>query len=341
MGRTVFIAQQHLMSNQPALARLETVFAETIFARERERSIAELSALGPAVDAVIVGMLDRIGEADLVPLTNLRVVGSTATGTDHLAMDALGVRGIAVVTADGANAYAVAEHALMMVLALLKRTFEGHEAVTSGRDRAGITAWPRDLRGRRAGLLGAGRTAMALVPLLRAFGCPVAIWTRRPDRHPEIAGFGAEPRDLAAIFESSDVVTLHLPLTDETRGLVTGDLVRRLPAGAVMVNVARSEILDWPSVAPVLASRPDLLLGADGLGLRAQGVPETVRGRCIFSPHIAGVTDGAMRAMQDRVVDGVVRLFESGADGALAPSAAAASTSQSSVILSRTRGECS
>jgi phosphoglycerate dehydrogenase-like enzyme len=304
---TIFIAPEHLMDNQRAMARLGSVFHEIVFARERARAMAELAALGPSVEAVIVGMMDPIREGDLATLTNLRVVGSTATGTDHLAMDALEARGVEVVTADGVNAYAVAEHTLMMVLVLLKRALEAHESVTSGRDRAGMPAWPRDLRGRRAGILGAGRTAMAVVRLLRAFDCPVLVWTRRPDRHPEIVELGAEPASLDRIFEASEIVTMHLPLTDETRGLVTGGLVRRLPAGAMIVNVARGEVVDWPSVAPALAQRRDVLLGADGLGLAERGIPEAVGGRSILSPHVAGVTDGALRAMQDHVVDGVVR----------------------------------
>jgi phosphoglycerate dehydrogenase-like enzyme len=304
---TVFVAPEHLRDNGPAMARLGTVFDAVLFARERERASAELAELGPSVEAVIVGFLDRIQEHDLPAMTNLRVVGSTATGTDHLPMDAIEARGIEVVTADGVNAYAVAEHTLMMVLALLKRTLEGHDAVSSGRDRAGMSAWPRDLRGRTAGIVGAGRTAMAVARLLRTFDCPILVWTRRPDRHPEIAALGAEPASLDRIFETSEIVTMHLPLTDETRGLVTGDLVRRLPPGAMIVNVARGEVIDWPSTALALAERPDVLLGADGLGLSARGVPEALQGRCILSPHVAGVTDGALRAMQDHVVDGVVR----------------------------------
>src|SRR6266508_6037400 len=218
MARTVFVAPEHLMDNRLALAKMGAVFEALVFAKERARSIAELAALGPAVDAVIVGILDPIHEPDLRTLSNLRVVGSIATGTDHLAMDALRSRGVDVVTADGVNSYAVGEHTLMMILALLKRAFEAHEAVTTGRDRAGLPGWPRDLRGRRLGVLGAGRTAMATAQLLRPFGCPVSVWTRSPDRHPEIAELGAEVVDLERLFETSDIDTMHLPLTTETRG---------------------------------------------------------------------------------------------------------------------------
>ncbi len=315
MELTLFIAPEHLLENLPAMERLRATFSRIIVAGERRRAIAELVGAGPVVDAVIVGFLDAIRAEDVTALTRLRVVGSTATGTDHLPMDALRARGVRVVTADGANAYAVGEHALMMVLALLKRAAEGHEAVVSARDRAGVRQWPRDLRGRRVGLIGGGRTALALLRLLRAFDCEVRVWTRHPDRHPELAALGAGTCGMDEVFECCEVVSLHVPLAIDTRGMVTGAHLRRLPKDAILINVARREIVDWASVAPVLAERRDLMLGADGLRLGDLGIPGLMEGRCILSPHVAGVTEGALRAMQDRVVAGVVEVFAVGRDG--------------------------
>ncbi len=115
------------------------------------------------------------------------MIGSLSAGTDHLDLAALSARGVAVVTTPGVNAVSVAEHALMMILALAKHALPAHAAVVAGHDRAGMSELPVEVRGRRAGVFGAGATARALIPLLRALGMEVMVWTRRPDHHPDLS----------------------------------------------------------------------------------------------------------------------------------------------------------
>jgi D-3-phosphoglycerate dehydrogenase len=299
---TVFVALADVIDTPDARAALEQTFSTVVVASAREHAITEMTALGDTVDAAIIGVRERIDADVLVALPRLRVVGSLGAGTDHLDLVALADRDVRVITTPGVNAVSVAEHALMMILALAKRTLPAHAAVLAGQDRAGMIDPPIEVRGRRVGVLGAGATARALTPLLRALGMDVLVWTRHPDRHPDLPTAGLEE-----IFGGCSIVSVHLPLTPQTCGLVGAQLLRRLPPSALVVNVARKEIIDSDGLRTVVAERPDLRFAVDDFGLADDGTVAVVGDRGLWSPHIAGITVEASAAMDDVVVRGVVQ----------------------------------
>jgi D-3-phosphoglycerate dehydrogenase len=299
---TVFVALADVIDNPDARAALERTFSTVVVASAREHAVTEMTALGDTVDAAIIGVRERIDADVLVALPRLRVVGSLGAGTDHLDLVALADRGVRVITTPGVNAVSVAEHALMMILALAKRTLPAHAAVLGGQDRAGMIDPPIEVRGRRVGVLGAGATARALIPLLRALGMDVMVWTRRADRHPDLPTAGLEE-----IFGGCSIVSVHLPLTPQTCGLVGAQLLRRLPPSALVVNVARKEIIDSGGLRTVVAERPDLRFAVDDFGLADDGTVAVVGDRGLWSPHVAGITVEASAAMDDVVVRGVVQ----------------------------------
>jgi phosphoglycerate dehydrogenase-like enzyme len=234
------------------------------------------------------------------------VLGSIAAGTDHLDLGALADRDVRLITTPGVNAVSVAEHALMMILALAKRMLPAHAAIVAGQDRAGMLDPPVEVRGRRIGVLGAGATARALIPLLQALGMEAVVWTRRPERHPDL-----RTATLEEIFSGCDIVSVHLPLAPQTRGLVDARLLRLLPSGAFVVNVARKEIIDPDGLRAVAAERPDLRFAVDDFGLADDGTVATIGDRGLWSPHVAGITVEALAAMQGVVIRGVVQAVTS------------------------------
>jgi phosphoglycerate dehydrogenase-like enzyme len=299
---TVFVALADVMANLEARTALERTFSTVIVATARERAVTELIAVGDSVDAAIVGVKERINAVVLASLPKLRVVGSPGAGTDHLDLAALADRGVQVITTPGVNAVSVAEHALMMTLALAKRALPAHAAVSTGEDRAGMHNLPIEVRGRRAGVLGAGATARALIPLLRTIGTDVVVWTPHPDRHPDLPTAG-----LDEVFMGCSIVSVHLPLTPQTRGLVDARMLRLLPPDALLINVARKEIVDLNGLREVMTERPDLWFAVDDYGLADDGTVAVIGDRGLCSPHVAGVTVEALAAMLNAVVRGVVQ----------------------------------
>ena len=303
---TVFVALADVIDNTDTRAALERTFSTVVVASAREYAVTEMTALGDTVDAAIIGVRERIDADVLVALPRLRVVGSLGAGTDHLDLVALADRGVRVITTPGVNAVSVAEHALMMTLALAKRALPAHAAVVAGQDRAGMIDPPLEVRGRRVGVLGAGATARALIPLLQALGMDVMVWTPHPDRHPDLPTAGIEE-----IFGGCSIVSVHLPLTPQTRGLVDAQLLNLLSPGSLVVNVARKEIIDSDGLRAVVAERPDLRFAVDDFGLADDGTVAVVGDRGLWSPHVAGITVEASAAMDDMVVRGVVQAIGS------------------------------
>lgn len=298
----VFVALPDLRNNQQAFSALSRAFSTVHVASRREHAMKELTALGDVIAAAIVGVKERISVDVLDALPSLRVLGSVGSGTDHMDVAALKDRGVQVVTTPGTNAVSVAEHAMMMILSLAKRTLSGHSAVLNGQDRAGMREPPIEVRGRRVGVLGAGATARALLPMLHAFDVETTVWTRSPEKHVDLPTI-----ELRELFRHSDIISLHLPLTESTRGLVDAELLSLLPTGALVINTARKEILDLAALPSLVSKRPDLRFAIDDFGLADDGTASNLGDSALLSPHTAGVTVEALRAMQDAVVQETIR----------------------------------
>ena len=308
MKRRLFIALPQFGRDLDAIDSLTSDFAITT-ADSRDSALTELMALQEPVDALLIGFRERIDEELLRGLPDLKVIGSLSTGTDHIDLAACEQHAVTVVTAGGVNAYAVAEHILMMILALRKQALTAHNACLSGEDRGGLAGRSRELRGCRVGILGGGKSARHLIDLLAPFQARIALWVRDPDRHRDLAdcvGF----LDLATLFQTADVVSLNLALNDETRCLITPELIQSLPTDAMVINCARLELLDRPAIAEALSQRPDIRIGIDAIGLSSSHLFPCLDDRALFSPHIAGVTAEASLAMDQHVINGIRKALE-------------------------------
>jgi len=302
---SVFIVSQTFARHKSAWDVLQKVFTKIVITKNREHALEELVPIGDQFDAVIIGVKEKIDSRILNALPKVRVLGSVTVGVDHIDMAELTSRGVALVTAKGANANSVAEHTLMMILSLLKHSFGAHQAVIAGLDRKGLPNLPRELRKKTVGILGAGDTAKALLTLLHPFNCPILSWTPHPERHEELARRGVAFSSVDSIFQNADVVSLHLPLTPETKGIVTGDRIKSMLEDAVLINVARKELFALQELKEALMERPDIRIGLDDFEINKEEFFETIRNRCVLSPHIAGVTEESLGEMMLVVAKGV------------------------------------
>lgn len=175
-------------------------------------------------------------------------------------------------------------------------------AIVGVRERINAGVLTALSRLRVVGSVGAGTDHVDLAALADRGVQDVVVWTRHPDRHPDLPTAG-----LDEIFSGCGIVSVNLPLTPQTRGLVDARLRRLLPPGALLVNVARKEIVDPDGLREVVAERSDLWFAVDDFGLAADGTVAVVGDRGLWSPHVAGVTVEALAAMQNVVVRGVVQ----------------------------------
>ncbi|WP_374689344.1 phosphoglycerate dehydrogenase [Promineifilum sp.] len=257
-------------------------------------SSAQLAARLPGVDGYIAG-LDAIDANALAAAGALRVIARYGVGVNNVDLAAAQARGIVVTNTPGANAGAVAELTVTLLL-LLARPVLGAAAAT----RAG--GWPRtsglSLEGRTVGLIGLGAIGRATARRLGGFGCRLLAVDPLADPA-TAAALGVTLVDLATLAAESDFVSLHAPLLPETRGLIDADFLARLKPGASLVNSARGELVDEAALYKALTSGQLRGAALDAFAVEPPpaGHPLLALPNVIATPHMGAHTDGATTMM--------------------------------------------
>ena len=247
-------------------------------------------------DAIVGRSATRITEALLRRAGRLRVVGRAGVGVDNVAMDAATAMGIAVINAPAGNTVAVAELFFGVVLSLLRHLPRAHTSLHAGRwERADLLG--HELKGRTLGIVGLGRIGSEIAARAQAFGMPVAAFDPylSDDRFQALRVRRAAT--LEALLVDTQVLTVHTPLTDETRGMIGRRELAELPVGAVVANLARGGIVDEEALAAALSSGH--LRGA-ALDVYAReplaaGHPLLQAPHLMLTPHIGASTAEAQR----------------------------------------------
>ena len=241
---------------------------------------------------VIWHVLKPLTAADIAAAPRLRLIQKIGVGVNTIDLEAAKARGIAVCNLPGTNSRAVAEMTLLLMLGALRQMGRFERATWAG------TGWSQnpavqdslfELGGRTVGLVGYGEVPKILAPVLAALGCRVLYTARAPK--PEAVG---EWRAFDALLAESDVVSLHIPQTPETTGLINAGAIARMKRGAVLVNTARGGLVEEAALVAALRSGQ---LAAAGLDVFAQEPvapdnPLLSLPNVFLAPHIAWLTTG-------------------------------------------------
>ncbi len=291
---------------------------ERLQARHRVRRLARPATPADVTDAdaLVVRNRTRVDRALLAAAPGLVIVARAGAGLDNIDVAAADELGVVVAAAPGVNAVSVAEHTIGLALALARRTVALDRSVRSG----GWDRTPgRELTGGVWGLIAAGATGRATGRLAAALGMTVIGYDPYLDPDdPRLAAAHVRLGPLQDVL-AADVISVHLPATPETAGLVGEDLLSRVRPGALLINVGRGDTLD--EAALVRALRVGRLAGA-ALDVRTaeppaigelEGLPNV-----LLTPHIAGITD----ASQARIADVVREALDAVLSGGAAPNPA-------------------
>lgn len=253
-----------------------------------------LASLLPRVDGYIAG-LDQIDHYALMLTSRLKVIARYGVGVDAVDLQAARQKGIIVTNTPGANSRSVAELTVGLMLSLARSIPSAASATRSG-------GWPRlsgiSLQGKVIGLLGFGAIGRTVASLLSGFETTVLAYD--PIVTPEHASeLGAALTTLEEIIRRADIVSLHCPLTADTRHMVNAGFLGAMKPGAYLINTARGELVDEPALLAALESG---ILGGAALDVFASQPPEVDNPllrhpRLVATPHMGAHTDGATNAM--------------------------------------------
>lgn len=244
--------------------------------------------------AWIVRNRTQVRGESLAGALQLRVVGRLGVGLDNIDLEACAARGIEVIPASGANAESVAEYVIAMAMLLLRgAAYRSTAAVAAGRWPRQMLSQGREVSGKTMGLVGFGSIGRVTAVKAVAMGMRVVAFDPVfPADSPSWKGDRVVPVSLDELLERADVVSLHVPLVEATRGLFGEERIARMKPGAILVNSARGGIVDEAALARAL--REGRIAGAaldvfEQEPLAAASVLADAP-NLILTPHVAGVT---------------------------------------------------
>lgn len=256
--------------------------------------------------AAVVG-LETIDDEILAACPNLKIIAKYGVGLDNIDIDACQKRGVAIGWSGGVNRLSVAEMTLGFMLMLSRNLY-----VTSNLLKNGV--WNKSggfqLSGKTVGIIGFGFIGQEVARLLAPFGCELAI-NDIVDKKAEIASFGAKAATKDEIFEKADFITVHTPLTDETRNLIDISVLKKIKNSAFVINTARGGIVDEIALKEALKNGDiagaaiDAYLDEPPSDKELLSLPNL-----ICTPHIGGNADEAVLAMGGSAIKHLREFFK-------------------------------
>jgi D-3-phosphoglycerate dehydrogenase / 2-oxoglutarate reductase len=265
----------------------------------------------PDADALIVRSAVNVNGDVLRNAGKLRVIGRAGVGVDNIDLDAATKAGIAVMNTPGANAVAVAEHTLALMLALARHIVRADSTTRAGKwEKKSLQG--TELRGKTLGIIGLGRIGMEVARRAKAFEMKLVA------HDPFVAASVAreleiELADLDRVYAAADYLTLHVGLTPQTTGMINEQALKKMKKGVRIINCARGELVDEAAVAAALASKQ---VGGVALDVFTQEPPKNspllALENVIATPHIAGSTNEAQDAVGVQIASQVREYLKRG-----------------------------
>ena len=306
-----------VMEGTAALERLRRVGEVRLYDSDATDPQVLLSRLRDAAVAVNIRGRTQFTADVLAGCLKLRIISIWGTGTDNVDLNAAASRGITVTNTPGANAIAVAEHTVALMLALVKQLAPADQGVRQG-------GWPRNLvpqlRGKRLGIIGTGLIGREVAAMGKGLGVDVVAWTFHPD--PKLAvALGFRYIDLPELLRTADIVSLHLRATSETRHFLNRERLAHMKPEAFLVNTARGSLVDEAALVDLL--REKRLAGAALDVFETEPLPSghllTTLPNVLLTPHAAGMTPEVIHTGLAMTVENIENFLKGAPTHVVAP----------------------
>src|SRR3954464_3580332 len=264
-------------------------------------------------DALAVRSATRVTPEILAAAPRLRVIGRAGTGVDNIDLPAATRRGVVVMNAPGGNSVSVAEHTLALLLALSRRGAGASQSTRAGKWEKKKFSSGRELLGKTLGVVGTGNIGALVVQRAKPFGLKVIAYD--PFLSTDAAAkLGVELVELPEIFRRSDAITLHVPLTEQTKNMVGAPQIAQMKRGALLINCARGGLVDEKALADALKAKR---LGGAALDVFETEPPAADHPlfsceNFIATPHLGGSTEDAQQNVAVIVCEAMVEYLSAG-----------------------------
>ena len=275
------------------------------------------AACAGRVRGIVALLTDRIDDALLARAPRLAVVANVAVGVDNIDLAACAARGVVVTNTPDVLTEATADLAFGLLIDAARRISEGDRLVRAGRWEKWTPTFHLGTRvhGMKLGIVGFGRIGKAVARRARGFGMHVGYVSRRRESEGIERALGVtHVASLDELCASSDAISLHAPLTQETRHLFSAARLARMRPGSILVNTARGALVDEAALAHALEHGPLAAAGLDVFEHEPRVHPLLLaRENAVLAPHIGSADRPTREAMASTAAANVVRVLEGGA----------------------------
>ena len=288
-------------------SKLSSLFPNTVYSQKNNYlSESELIGFLKNADAAIIGR-DSITKATLEALPQLKIISKYGVGLDNLDIFSIKEKGVELAVTAGTNKRSVAELTLSFMLGLCHRTFIGAERIKRGE---WIREGGHNLSGKTIGIIGCGNVGKEVVHLLKPFGCVILVCDIE-DRSEFCHDQGVTESSMGSLIEKSDIVTLHVPLTDLTRNMIDETVLRKMQANAYLINTSRGAVVNASALHKALVSGE---ISGAALDVFCSEPPDDMAflelPNLMVTPHIGGNSIEAVEAMGQAAIDNLVEFFK-------------------------------
>lgn len=270
--------------------------------------VSEYLKLAADADFLVADAIAPVPAELIQAMPNLKLIHSEGVAYNLIDLDAAKAQGVYVCNSPGMNATAVAEQTVLLMVGMLRDVVNGDTAVRTGNQIQIKESYMqngslKELADCRVGLVGFGNIAKSVAVLLKAYGVQTIYYTKRHRLSREAEEqYGVTYQELPGLLQNSDIVSLHLPVSESTVGMANEAFFSQMKDGSYFVNTARGELVKDNALVDALASGKLAMAGLDTLDhepVKADhpllNLPEEISRKILFSPHIGGITASSFR----------------------------------------------
>lgn len=258
-------------------------------------------------DILIIGVFSKL-TADMIKyIKTPKIIASFSVGLDHIDKSFFESPLVTIVNIKIANALSVAEHVFSLILSLNKRVFESNQLVLDKcGHRKNVHERPEDIFGKTLGLIGCGNITSEIINFANVFKMKIKCYTKNPDKHKNMINKGVAFVSLDEVLQESDIVNVSIPLTSETRNLISKDKISLLKPTATFINTSRAEIVDTEALIAYADLYDTFYVGLDIDLDNYEELFSKYRNNVIVTPHTAGISKQAIYRMDLEIANNII-----------------------------------
>jgi len=264
-------------------------------------------------DILIIGVKTIVTKDILKYISSHKIIATLSIGLDHIDNEVRESDLIHVINIKNANTISVAEHIFSLILGLNKRVCESNNLVLQQKGhKKNLHERPEDISNKKLGLIGAGNITKEVIKIAKVFNIQLSCYTRNPNNHKDLLNYGVVFKSLDEVLKESDIINVSIPLTEETKYLISKDKIELMKSTATFINTSRVDIVDTKALIEKADRYNTFYVGLDIDLDEHKELLSQYRDNVIITPHSAGVSKQAIERMDFELANNIVNCLNGG-----------------------------